>query len=95
MKAKASFTDEIVIASGRSQRHVESMAEMLVIEMKGRDVKVGGEVVRVYGGKKSGRGVLAVEEKDGWVIVDVGKVVVHCFTEEARGAYDLEGLWEG
>lgn len=28
-----------------------------------------------------------------WIIVDMGKFVLHVFTPEVREYYDLEGLW--
>jgi ribosome silencing factor RsfS/YbeB/iojap len=75
---RASFCDAIVIASGRSSRHVASTAEHLA-----RRLKEAGYGTRPVDGAKQGD----------WVLVDAGDVVVHLFRPEVRAYYDLEGMW--
>ena len=78
LKGRAAFCDAIVIASGRSSRHVASMAEHLA-----RRLKEAGYGTRPVDGAKQGD----------WVLVDAGDVIVHLFRPEVREYYDLEGMW--
>ena len=78
VKDKTSVTDCMVIASGTSTRHVRSLAENLVTEVKSKGIKA--------------LGVEGAEVGD-WVLVDLGEVVVHVMLPSARTFYDLEGFW--
>lgn len=78
MKGRSSLADALVIASGRSQRHVTSIAEHLA-----RRLKEAGYGTRPLGGLAGGD----------WVVVDAGDVIVHVFRPEVRAYYDLEGMW--
>ena len=78
LAGRASFCDAIVIASGRSSRHVASTAEHLA-----RRLKEAGYGSRPVDGAQQGD----------WVLVDAGDVVVHLFRPEVRQYYDLEGMW--
>ncbi|HEY0720997.1 MAG TPA: ribosome silencing factor [Gammaproteobacteria bacterium] len=74
---KTSVTDMLVIASGTSTRQVRSLAENVVVKAKEQGLKPIG-----------------VEGDDsGWVLVDLGEVVVHVMTPEMRDYYNLERLW--
>ena len=73
-----SFADLFLIASGRSDRQVRSIAEAIQEKVK----KAGGTVHGVEGGQE-GR----------WVLIDLGDVVVHVFQQQVRDDYDLERLW--
>lgn len=73
-----SFTDFMVLVSGRSTRHVQGAAEKLVSELK----KAGDKPLGVEGLKEGH-----------WVLVDCLDVLVHIFYETHRDYYDLEGLW--
>lgn len=33
-------------------------------------------------------------DKSGWLLIDLGRIIVHLFTPEMRERYDLEGLWK-
>jgi ribosome-associated protein len=78
LKGRSSLADAIVIASGRSARHVASIAEHLA-----RKLKEAGHGTRPVNGAAQGD----------WVLVDAGDVIVHIFRPEVRDYYDLEGMW--
>lgn len=74
----ASFTDVMVIASGRSDRQVKALASHLVEKAK----EAGVQALGVEG------------EGDGqWILVDLGEVVVNVMLPEVRDFYKLERLW--
>jgi ribosome-associated protein len=70
--------DTLVIASGTSNRHVKSLANNVVEELKDKGERpIGVE------GMDSGE----------WVLVDFGDTVVHVMMPSTRDFYDLEKLW--
>ena len=78
LQGKSSLADVMVIASGRSARHVASIADHLAQTMKdatGRPVKVEG-----------------LPNAD-WVLLDIGDIIVHLFRPEVRAFYNLEKIW--
>jgi ribosome-associated protein len=77
LRGKSSIGDYIVIASGRSQRHVGSVADRVV-----EDLHKAGIAARVEG----------VPHCD-WVLIDAGDVIVHVFRPEVRAFYNLEKMW--
>ncbi|UFH49751.1 ribosome silencing factor [Pseudomonas sp. KNUC1026] len=80
VKEKTSITDFMLIATGTSNRHVNSMIEHVREKVKAQGVQPLSE---------EGRG-----DSD-WVLLDLGDVVVHVMTSAARQFYDLERLWQG
>jgi len=68
----------MIIASGRSNRHVAAIAEQLVEKLK----SAGQKDLRIEG----------LPHCD-WVLVDTGDVIVHIFRPEVRSFYNLEKLW--
>ncbi|HEX6926424.1 MAG TPA: ribosome silencing factor [Longimicrobiaceae bacterium] len=74
----SSATDYFLIASGRSDTHVTSIADHLVDELKKEGVRPAG-----VEGMRGGR----------WVLVDYVDFVVHVFHPAAREFYQLERLW--
>ena len=74
----ASYTDFLLVLSGRSVRQVEAIAEAIEVGMKER----GHDPL----GREGNRG-------GQWVLIDFGDVVVHVFYHPIREYYDLEGLW--
>lgn len=79
LSEKSSYTDFLVIATGTSQRHVGSLAEVLREELK----KKGFKNIHIEGTPQCD-----------WVLVDAGDVVVHIFRPEVRTVYNLEQMWE-
>jgi ribosome-associated protein len=73
------LTDAMVIASGRSDRHVRAIAGAVVEQSK----KAGYRPIGVEG-EKSGE----------WVLVDLADVVVHVMLPRVRDFYNLEKLWD-
>lgn len=80
LRGKTSIADYMVVASGRSQRHVGATAEHLVEALKARGVKN----VRV-------EGFPACD----WVLIDASDVIIHIFQPEVRGFYNIEKMWSG
>ncbi len=78
MAERSALTDAVVIASGRSSRHVASIAEHLA-----RRLKDAGYGTRPVNGAQQGD----------WVLVDAGDVIVHVFRPEVRDYYNLEAMW--
>ena len=79
LRGKTAFADYMVVASGRSQRHVGAVADHLLRSLKGRGLKN----IQVEG----------LTNCD-WVLVDAGDVVVHIFRPEVRDFYNLEKMWD-
>ena len=75
---KVDYADFLVIMTGRSDRHAQSLAQGIEEALKKRGVRP----VAVEG---LSHGL--------WVLMDFGDVVVHVFQDEARQLYDLDGLW--
>ncbi len=78
LAGKTAFADLMVIASGRSQRHVGALADHLL-----RNLKEAGF------GKCKVEGMPACD----WVLIDTGDVIVHIFRPEVRDFYKLEKIW--
>ena len=74
-----SYTEYILVVSGRSDRQVDAIADAVSARLKqtGRRRALGVEGVR------SGQ----------WALLDFGELVVHVFHHPARLRYDLESLW--
>ena len=72
-------TDTMVIASGRSDRHVRAIAAAVVEQCK----RAGHRPLGVEG-ERSGE----------WVLVDLVDVVVHVMLPRVREFYNLEKLWD-
>ena len=79
VKKLSSFTDYMIIASGTSNRHIQSLGEKVLEDLKAKNIKLLG----LEGGGS--------EE---WVLIDVGDVVLHLMSSNARAFYDLESLWD-
>lgn len=78
LAGKSTLADHMVVATGRSDRHVGSVAERVV-----QALKDGG-----FGtAKVEGMGTCE------WVLIDAGDVIVHAFKPDARSFYNIERLW--
>lgn len=71
-------TSYFVIATGTSHRQIQGVAEEIVKEVKGRGIIPFGVEGR---------------EEARWVLIDLGDVVIHLMSAEARDFYDIEMLW--
>jgi ribosome-associated protein len=78
LAGKTSIGDQMVVASGRSQRHVGAVADHLIKRLKDE----GYGRARVEG----------LPQCD-WVLIDAGDVIVHVFRPEVREFYNLEKMW--
>jgi ribosome-associated protein len=75
---KSPIADHMVIASGRSNRHVSAVADKLLQTLKAQ----ASGPIRIEG----------LAQAD-WVLIDAGDVIVHIFRPEVRSFYNLEKLW--
>lgn len=80
IKRKSSLGDYMVVATGRSDRHVGAIAEQLGAKLKDE----GYGRVRIEG-----------RPQCDWVLIDVGEIIVHVFRAEVREFYNIEKMWSG
>ena len=78
LKKKSYIADYMIIASGTSSRHLQSLSENLISELK----KIG-----VYNCRMEGR------DSSDWKLVDAIDIIIHIFHPEKREFYDLEKMW--
>ena len=78
LAGKSSIADHMVIASGRSSRHVGAIAQKLAERVK-HALHINPRI----------EGLPAAD----WVLIDAGDVVVHLFRPEVRSFYNLERMW--
>ncbi|TVR06043.1 MAG: ribosome silencing factor [Salinarimonadaceae bacterium] len=78
LAGKTSIADAMVVATGRSDRHVGAIADRLIKELK--DNGFGAPRVE---------GMPACD----WVLIDGGDVIAHIFRPEVRSFYNLEKMW--
>ena len=78
LKGKSSIADYMIIASGSSSRHIQSLSEILLTHLQ----KNGLTECKIEGR----------ESKD-WKLIDAMDIIVHIFNPEKRKFYDLEKMW--
>jgi ribosome-associated protein len=78
VSGRVDYADFLVLMTGRSDRQVAALASGIEDSLR----KQGKKPISVEGMPHAT-----------WVLMDFGDVVVHVFQEEARGMYDIEGLW--
>lgn len=88
VRGACSFTDYMVIASGRSHEMVSILANTVFYELKKRAQEVAPGVIPSVEGSND-------DSHPEWLVVDAGSIVVHVFHKDYRSEYDLEGLWGG
>jgi ribosome-associated protein len=79
LEGKSSLGDYMVVASGRTDRHVGAIADQVADKIKAAT----GIPVRI-------EGVPACD----WVLVDTGDIIIHIFRPEVREFYNLEKMWK-
>ena len=78
LEGKSTIADFMIIASGTSSRHIQSLSEQVLEELKRQGVKEP---------KLEGR-----DSKD-WKLVDGIDLIIHIFNPEKRKFYELEKIW--
>lgn len=78
VRGQTTVTDYMIIASGRSSRHVAAIANYLIENAKKQHLIC--------------LSVTGLETSE-WVLVDFGDYIVHLFQPDIRAFYNLEGLW--
>ena len=78
LKDKSSMADHMIIASGTSSRHIQSLSEQVLNKFKDK-----GIINSKIEGKESSE----------WKLVDGIDIIVHIFHPEKRKFYELEKMW--
>lgn len=77
--AKNSITDIIILCTGRSNRHVISIAQNILKNFRNNT-------------DKKRYGIEGIEYGE-WILIDLGEIIIHITKIEVRKLYDLEKLW--
>ncbi len=78
LKGKSYIADYMIIASGTSSRHIQSLSEILLSTLEKKGV---------------GKFKIEGRTSDGWKLIDALDIIVHIFHPEKRKFYDLEKMW--
>lgn len=78
VREMTSIADEMILATGTSNRHVKALSRNLIDSAKENGIR-----------PLSSEG----EDTADWILVDFGDVLVHIMLPETREFYDLERLW--
>jgi len=78
LKGKTSIADFMIIASGNSSRHIQSLSEILLQKL----IKKGLKNCHLEGRNSSD-----------WKLIDAVDIIIHIFHPEKRKFYDLEKMW--
>lgn len=80
MRELVSYTDFLIICSGRNERQAGAISDEVAFRLKSDERLLAGQI---EGGAASG-----------WAVLDYLDCVLHVFTPEVRDRYRLEVLWE-
>jgi ribosome-associated protein len=75
---KTTIADYMIIASGSSSKHIQSLAQILLNELKSKGINN----CRLEGA-----------ESNEWKLIDAVDIIIHIFHPEKRKFYDLERMW--
>lgn len=78
IRGKSSVADYMLVASGRSNRHVGALSDYVIRALKDEGYKDIG---------------IEGQEGCDWVLVDIGDVILHIFRPEVRVFYNIEKIW--
>ena len=78
LKDKSSMADFMIIASGTSSRHIQSLSEQVLEKLKDNGIKTS---------------IIEGKESSEWKLVDGIDLIVHIFHPEKRKFYELEKIW--
>lgn len=78
LKDKSSMADFMIIASGTSSRHIQSLSEQVLDKLKDNGVKES----KIEG-----------KDSNEWKLVDGIDLIIHIFHPEKRRFYELEKMW--
>lgn len=78
LDGKSSIADYMIVASGRSNRHVSALADYVQKALKEAGL--------------SKMGIEGLDASD-WVLIDAGDVICHIFRPEVREFYNIEKIW--
>ena len=78
LKDKSSMADYMIIASGTSSRHIQSLSEQVLNKLKDNGVNES----KIEG-----------KDSNEWKLVDGIDLIVHIFHPEKRKFYELEKMW--
>ena len=78
LKDKSSMSDYMIIASGTSSRHIQSLSEQVLEKLKDNGVKAS----KIEG-----------KDSNEWKLVDGIDLIIHIFHPEKRKFYELEKIW--
>ena len=77
LKGKTDFADYMLVATGTSHRHVNSIAEYVLTALKQQQLDA----------------TIEGTQQNDWVVLDTGDIIIHVMREEVRRYYDIEGIW--
>jgi ribosome-associated protein len=78
VRGRTSVTDYMILATGTSKKHAQAVCDNASTEAKANGLKPLGAEGR---------------DSSDWMLLDLGDVILHVMTEQARHFYDLERLW--